>query len=122
MKPLARQLTRLAIGAGALLALGGCVYGPYERPGVVYDDEVAPAYYGGSYGYYGGPYYSPSYYGYYGPAYYDPWYSWPYNVGLGFYYSGGHNWHGGHHHGGYRHGGGHHSGGHHSGGHHGHHH
>jgi hypothetical protein len=124
MKSLARHLPRVALAAGVLLTLGGCVYGPgyYQRPGVVYDNGSATgAYYDDDYGPgYAGPAYYPGYY--YGPSYaYDPWccYGWPWGVGLGFYgyYGGHHGWHdGGHHGGGTWHG---HSGGSHS-GHHGH--
>jgi hypothetical protein len=120
MKTVTRYLPRIALAAGALLALGGCVYGP-PRTGVVYDDEVGPYYDS----YYASPAYSPGYY--YGPAYYgsyyDPWYSgWPIGFGLGLsYYGGGHHY-SGHHWSGGHHSGGHYSGGHHSGGGGGHHH
>ena len=109
MKSLARHLPRVTLVAGALLALGGCVYGPgyYQRPGVVYDNGNATgAYYDDDYGPAYGPGYYPGYY--YGPSYaYDPWccYGWPWGIGLGFYgsyYYGGH--HGGHHGGGTWHG------------------
>ncbi len=89
-----RMIAWMVLGA-ALLALGGCVYGPgyYQRPGVVYDDgtatysdDGAPAGYADGYGYYG-----PGYY-------YDPWccYGGPW-LGLGFYggyYYGGHGYYG----------------------------
>ncbi|HEX6834182.1 MAG TPA: hypothetical protein VF132_11665 [Rudaea sp.] len=116
MKVWLKRASVLVLLAAVFCTLGGCVYGPgyYERPGVVYDDEVGTdgGYYAGP-SYYGSGYYAPGYYGpYYGYPYYGGAYPW---FGIGFsgvYYShGGHYWHGGDHgHGGW-HGGGH-SGGH----------
>jgi hypothetical protein len=110
-----KRLMGLALVAGMLFMLGGCVYGPgyYQRPGVVYDDGTATYSGGGPAGYYGADDgdYAPAYYGGYGYAY-DPWccyggyYPW---IGLGFYgsyYHGYHGYHGGGWHGGGGHGGG----------------
>jgi hypothetical protein len=88
----------ILLAAGALLALGGCVYTPgyYARPGVVYDDGTTD--------------HAPAYdYGYYAPGYYyaNPWCCyggiWPW-IGLDFYggyyyhgrghWNGSHGWHG----------------------------
>ena len=108
MKPMLKRVMASALLAGALMTLGGCVYGPgyYQRPGVAYDDGYGPAASRGSVVYdddyyYAGPsYYAPAYY-----PYYSPWYGFggPW-LGLSFYgsYHGGygHHWHGGPSHGG----------------------
>jgi hypothetical protein len=95
-----KRLTGLVLAAGLLASLGGCYYPAYQRPGVVYDDGTAVR---GDvvtrdYDYDDGYYYAPAYYGGYGYGYYDPWYygyGGPF-IGLGFYGSYGHRWHGGH--------------------------
>src|SRR5215469_17794168 len=88
----------ILLAAGALLALGGCVYTPgyYARPGVVYDDGTAV--YGPAPGYdYG--YYAPGYY-YGGPGCcyggFWPWIGFSYYGGYyrGGYRHDGHGWHG----------------------------
>ena len=118
-----KRLMGLALVAGMLFMLGGCVYGPgyYQRPGVVYDDGTATYSAAAPAGYYDyDDYYAPGYY--YGPGYapwccYGGYYPW---IGVGFYGSYYHGYHGGGWHGGgYHGGGGWHGGGHgHSGGHH----
>lgn len=72
-----KTLFKLGIAMTAVLALGGCVYGPDY--GYVRGD-----------GYYGDAYYgaAPVYYDYYGPgySYYGPGYYYGPSIGLGFYY------------------------------------
>ena len=121
-----KRLLALLVLSGALVGLGGCVYGPgyYQRPGVTYDNGAGPVYDNGGSVAYDDDYYAPDYY--YGSAYgpyccYGGWgwgWGWPY-VSLGFYggYGHYHGWHGGGWHGGGWHGGGSHGGGWHGGGH-----
>lgn len=79
----------LALTAGGLLALGGCVVAPVDP----YYDIGAPVVYSGSaYApYYGSPYYGPTYYS---APYYRPYLA-P-SVSLGFYgsFGGGRHWRG----------------------------
>jgi hypothetical protein len=94
-----KRLIGLVFAAGALITLGGCVYGPgyYQRPGVVYDDGNGNGTVvgGAAVGYDNDYYYAPGYaYG----GYYSPWYGYGFApfIGLGFYgsYYGYHGYHG----------------------------